>query len=832
MTQLFAGFASAEHDTLQMLVPARWPNAGWVDKTMFEGPEHWAHAGPAYGGGEHNVTTGVGVVRDAGECQSDQACCSECNNNSLAGSGINATGAVVILNMWADGTGVQIIDEHVPGTNVLRYTATWCKDEIARRGKCGDGYRNGNGRYYLEASRSLLDAPSEWFFEKETSMLYLYPPDGRSPADSGLQVRAKLSTYAFEIGSGSAYLDLANISFVATAISAVSYDPEIPAGGDASVNNLRFESLNFSYSSSSRRMLQDLSPIDCMQVWANVSGGAKKETYSNHTFVDVAWRYADGMALQFRGRGATFENCMWEWNSWTALGSMTPGAWINGGTFVVGSAPKPDATGPMFSRLSFANNGASKALRPPEGRVQIELVHFERQLQLADDGCFVETGGPASAVMRYNWCTGSGKSGLRFDGDDGSGTANGEMSFNVVWNNSGFVVKGNRQNITSNTIFDASDIGASKAFSTYPSFQQGSTQLDYCGPAVSMAVENPGATTAFANNQSLFNGNLADRVSFWKACTNEACPFAGDWTSSNVIGSSSAENASANVYPSKPFDIDTMIRDAWNQDFRSCPGSAAAVKGAGAYPVWTAADAVYRIPGAKHWAASQPSPKADDGHARLDAELLFLGAFRAVGHVVFFGTSETTMTELATLRGEANVARPGMLVPQTSYYWRVVAQMADGTERAGRIWSFKTGTRKTCVARPLANGLQHKPTPPSCLAALDACCGPAASGTHGGNVKGLGNECMSHMSRHNASLADPEAGCDLHDEQRFCDPCNSGFPFCDPTCQGMAMRDGVVPQGPGCCWPTAQNKPSCCKDDPVPPNCCVKWRSAANEQLL
>ena len=246
------------------------------------------------------------------------------------------------------------------------------------RGKCGDGYRNGNGRYYLEASLHLLDSPHEWFFDKATSMLYLYPPDGRSPSESQLSIRAKASTYAFVIGEGTRQLDLANLSFVATTIEARSYDPEIPAHGDASVNNIRFESLNFSYPSSSRRMLQDLSPIPCMAVWANVSGGNKKQLFSNHSFVDVAWRYADGMALQFQGLGGSFDNCVWEWNSWTALGSSTPGTWLNGGTFVVGSAPKPGVRTPMFHRLSFAHNGGSKALRPPstlsgEG-VVIELV--------------------------------------------------------------------------------------------------------------------------------------------------------------------------------------------------------------------------------------------------------------------------------------------------------------------------------------------------------------------------------------------------------------------------------------------------------------------------
>jgi hypothetical protein len=55
------------------------------------------------------------------------------------------------------------------------------------------------------------------------------------------------------------------------------------------------------------------------------------------------------------------------------------------------------------------------------------------------------------------------------------------MSFNVVWNNSGFGVKGNRHNISHNTVFDAADIGASKSPRTFPSYQDGTTPLDYCG---------------------------------------------------------------------------------------------------------------------------------------------------------------------------------------------------------------------------------------------------------------------------------------------------------------------------------------------------------------
>ena len=71
---------------------------------------------------------------------------------------------------------------------------------------------------------------------------------------------------------------------------------------------------------------------------------------------------------------------------------------------------------PAQERCCFVPRSGAMPNKP----LLIELVHFERQLQLADDGCFVETGGPTSAHMRFNWCTGSGKEGLRFDGTCGS----------------------------------------------------------------------------------------------------------------------------------------------------------------------------------------------------------------------------------------------------------------------------------------------------------------------------------------------------------------------------------------------------------------------------
>ena len=129
--QLFASPVSSKATLdLQMQIPARWPNARWDDKTMFHGPENWAHAGPV-GTGSHNVTTGDGhlhgllifkslapcssphrshrtCIPDIGACNASSDCCAYCNHNDLAKSGINATNAVAILNMWGDGTGMYV----------------------------------------------------------------------------------------------------------------------------------------------------------------------------------------------------------------------------------------------------------------------------------------------------------------------------------------------------------------------------------------------------------------------------------------------------------------------------------------------------------------------------------------------------------------------------------------------------------------------------------------------------------------------------------------------------------------------------------------------------
>ena len=57
-----------------------------------------------------------------------------------------------------------------------------------------------------------------------------------------------------------------NMSFFGTSMRAFDDDN---ATGAALVTDLTFDGLDFAYPSASRRMLGDLSPIDCMAVWTN-----------------------------------------------------------------------------------------------------------------------------------------------------------------------------------------------------------------------------------------------------------------------------------------------------------------------------------------------------------------------------------------------------------------------------------------------------------------------------------------------------------------------------------------------------------------------------------
>lgn len=82
----------------EMMTNARWPNALWSDKTVFLN-KYWAKS---------SSRSTRGKMVDSGE-------------KNLAGSGIDVTGAVAILNVGSFNTFTAIVQSHRSGQNFFTY---------------------------------------------------------------------------------------------------------------------------------------------------------------------------------------------------------------------------------------------------------------------------------------------------------------------------------------------------------------------------------------------------------------------------------------------------------------------------------------------------------------------------------------------------------------------------------------------------------------------------------------------------------------------------------------------------------------------------------------
>lgn len=144
-----------------MMTYARWPNATFKDRWT---PRVW----------RANESL-RGTVSDA----------------ELAKSGIDWTGAVLTLNTlpsWNKYT--AIVERHGKGTKTLRYThdKLWTLKAKSKKGARNRGY-------YLSGMLDALDAPEEWFYDKDTGKLYLCLPDGANPRNH--KIEAKVRNYGF-----------------------------------------------------------------------------------------------------------------------------------------------------------------------------------------------------------------------------------------------------------------------------------------------------------------------------------------------------------------------------------------------------------------------------------------------------------------------------------------------------------------------------------------------------------------------------------------------------------------------------------------------------------
>jgi hypothetical protein len=101
----------------------------------------------------------------------------------------------------------------------------------------------------------------------------------------------------------------------------------------------------------------------------------------------------------------------------------------------------------------------------------------------------------------------------------------------------------------------------------------------------------------------------------------------------------------------------------------------------------------YWIPGHQADKASKPVPPSTGAKVKGDADLMWLTAYQATNHLVYFGESEQALQQ-ATINSKQyqgefkhNIFTPKKLKAGKTYYWRVDA-IRMGKIIMGDVWNF------------------------------------------------------------------------------------------------------------------------------------------------
>ena len=362
--QLFLGYE-------EEFVPARWPNAFFHDGSVFDSERKWAH----------------GTITKAQEYTNGNLIDKPHDGIDLAASGIDATGAIAVLNVGSFKTKTRRVNAHTPGTNSFTYDSV------------GNIWKTKHHHYFFEGKLAFLDAEREWFFDPATKELYLWPKDGADP--NGLEIRGKVRSYAFSVNEADG-VTLRNIEFFGAAFHFNKCTGCIVDGA------------HLTYPSNYKRML---GVVNTQPEMAKFEGNSKNCTVRNSSF-----RYTDGSALEMYANNMLIENSYFFHIDWTATdsnGLMT--------TIQLGG------DGNVIRRNTMHKTGASATLNPGDAAI-IELNDIYDTGYVQSDGAISQmmVNQQPQAEVRYNWFHDTVKYGARFDGN-GDGN-NGAMHHNVIWN--------------------------------------------------------------------------------------------------------------------------------------------------------------------------------------------------------------------------------------------------------------------------------------------------------------------------------------------------------------------------------------------------------------
>lgn len=584
---------------------------------------------------------------------------------SLAESGKNFTDCVAVLNIGHWRTWARRITEHKTGQHHFSYDTTGLPKEQVQHFSA----------YYV-LGLAALDRPNEWWFDTTKKTIYYMPPPGEDP--NAMELRGRVRDFGINFQNCSE-IEIRGLHFHASGFWLKDCD-------DVSLRDCSFHyPATHRFFSGDFEYFAAYNPAKNRNVMPSFFGG-KRNLFLNNT---VRWCNAP---VHLGSEEMVVDNCLFSDVEWDVNSNGGSGAVMIGKNSV-------------FRRNTVTRCGNSEGLRAVSEGVTLELNHLSNMSNLQHDGAAINVGTTAhhGALVSHNWAHDCNRQGIRFDyhgtgvhRQDGQLYGDGVYMNNVTWNTTDNEVKGDRHLILNNTVLRNNH---------YP---------DVFDEKVTMSVQGFRVMhEIYSNAHSLTRNNLASLRSrsfhlsvepkpWWKRSDGSVMPVA------TVLPGRADHNFTEKGAAWK------YLRDPANYDFRpkldsplvdagavvtknELPSSAVnfpGIKYVGSAPdigAYESGDSRYWIPGRLETTATVPIPKMGGKNVPLNADLMFLEAYQATEHKVYFGENPMRLQFIASLKGtKKNIVTPPAMKGMTTYYWQVMAIKNSGVVDPSPIWMFTT----------------------------------------------------------------------------------------------------------------------------------------------
>jgi hypothetical protein len=632
------------------LLEARWPNVP-KDKNGewdFFSPKVWAVVDAA---GNH-----YGTIKD----------------KNLAATGWNVSGAKAVLNVchqffsWT-----RTIESHTTGSDSLLYAKNLGKS-IKPADETGKGLKFNDDRYYLIGKKEFLDAPGEWYFDKEKHQLFLYTPDSQNPNKKTIEI--KIRNFGIIGEQNANFITINGITFWGTAFK---FGKDFKTRSNA----IEISDNKILYSSCTEYLAM---PDDSQYAYLDKifpTINADNSIVKNNEFA-----YGTLSALFINGFSNLIENNIF--HDFDLSSSLVyPPLLVNKNQAAYeGKGGKSTVrfntiynSGGILTQIgqndnNFYMNDLYNAFRSCYGGNKDVSALYSQSIYCRGTRLhhnWVHEGYCGSPPYEWN-----GGIGIRGD-DNTSGLT---IDHNVVWNigSVGIMIKNTNNpsieqanKIFNNTLFQHSKFNTIKS-------------------AIIVSKEH-----ASKNDDQVSNENLPNTFSSVK--NNLAESIYGSWFgtplgkladfSANSIGKSTETSIENSLF----FDFRPKLNaDSVLDKAKLIEGFTTTVIGSGPdIGAYERGDKVYWIPGRKLDKASFPIvPDGSTVSSNRDV-LMWRTAYNVVSQIVYFGTDKDNLEFKIKLDSEKNVFNLPNLSPNQNYFWRIDSIMQNGMTIKGDVWNFK-----------------------------------------------------------------------------------------------------------------------------------------------